>query len=33
LLWLEDVSLADPDNLPEPPDFAEEIIENIEEGP
>jgi type I restriction enzyme M protein len=29
---LKDDSLADLDNLPEPTDLAEEIIENIESG-
>jgi type I restriction enzyme M protein len=32
LFWLKDESLADLDNLPEPADLAEEIIENIEAG-
>ncbi|HLS29160.1 MAG TPA: hypothetical protein VK041_10950 [Opitutales bacterium] len=32
LFWLKDQSLADLDNLPEPEDLAEEIIENIEAG-
>lgn len=32
LFWLKDDSLADLDNLPEPQDLAEEIIENIEAG-
>lgn len=32
LFWLKDESLADLDNLPEPTDLAEEIIENIEAG-
>lgn len=32
LFWLKDDSLADLDNLPEPTDLAEEIIENIESG-
>ncbi len=32
LFWLKDDSLADLDNLPEPADLAEEIIENIEAG-
>jgi len=32
LFWLKDKSLADLDNLPEPSDLAEEIIENIEAG-
>lgn len=32
LFWLKDDSLADLDNLPEPTDLAEEIIENIEAG-
>lgn len=32
LFWLKDDSLADLDNLPDPADLAEEIIENIEAG-
>lgn len=32
LFWLKDGSLADLDNLPEPADLAEEIIDNIEAG-
>ncbi len=32
LFWLKDESLADLDNLPEPADLAEEIIENLEAG-
>jgi type I restriction enzyme M protein len=32
LFWLKDESLTDLDNLPEPSDLAEEIIENIEAG-
>ena len=32
LFWLKDDSLADLDNLPEPTDLAEDIIENIEAG-
>jgi len=32
LFWLKDRSLADLDNLPEPGDLAEDIIENIEAG-
>ncbi len=32
IFWLKDKSLADLDNLPEPDDLAEEIIENIEAG-
>ena len=32
IFWLKDASLADLDNLPEPDDLAEEIIENIEAG-
>jgi type I restriction enzyme M protein len=32
LFWLKDDSLADLENLPEPADLAEEIIENIEAG-
>jgi type I restriction enzyme M protein len=30
--WLKDKSLADLDNLPDPKDLAEEIVENIEAG-
>lgn len=30
LFWLTDKSLTDPDNLPEPDDLAEDIIENLE---
>ena len=30
LFWLKDDSLADLDNLPDPAELAEEIIENIE---
>jgi len=30
LFWLKDKSLSDPDNLPEPDELDEEIIENIE---
>ena len=30
LAWLKDKSLADLDNLPDPKDLAEEIVENIE---
>lgn len=33
LFWPKDDSLADLDNLPEPAELAEEIIENIETGP
>ena len=32
LFWLKDDSLADLDNLPEPVDLADEIIDNIEAG-
>jgi type I restriction enzyme M protein len=32
LFWLKDDSLTDLDNLPEPADLAEDIIENIEAG-
>ena len=32
IFWLKDKSLADLDNLPEPDELAEEIIENIEAG-
>ena len=32
IFWLKDKSLADLDNLPEPADLAEDIIENIESG-
>jgi type I restriction enzyme M protein len=32
LTWLKDKSLADLDNLPEPTDLAEDIVENIEAG-
>jgi type I restriction enzyme M protein len=32
VFWLKDKSLADLDNLPEPDELAEEIIENIEAG-
>jgi hypothetical protein len=32
LSWLKDDNLADLDNLPEPADLAEEIIDNIEAG-
>ena len=32
IFWLKDKSLADFDNLPEPDDLAEEIIENVEAG-
>lgn len=32
LFWLKDDSLTDLDNLPEPADLAEEIIENLEAG-
>jgi len=30
--WLRDKSLTDLDNLPEPDELAEEIIENLEAG-
>ena len=32
IFWLKDKSLTDLDNLPEPDDLAEEIIENLEAG-
>ena len=32
LFWLKDKSLADLDNLPDPKDLAEDIVENIEAG-
>jgi type I restriction enzyme M protein len=32
IFWLKDKSLTDLDNLPEPDDLAEEIIENLESG-
>ena len=32
MFWLKDKSLTDLDNLPEPEELAEEIIENIEAG-
>lgn len=32
IFWLKDRSLADLDNLPDPKDLAEEIVENIEAG-
>ena len=32
LFWLKDKSLTDLDNMPEPEDLAEEIIENLEAG-
>ena len=32
LFWLRDKSLTDLDDLPEPDDLAEEIIENLEAG-
>ncbi|MCC5849509.1 MAG: SAM-dependent DNA methyltransferase [Verrucomicrobia bacterium] len=32
IFWLKDQSLADLDNLPEPDELAEEIIENLEAG-
>ena len=32
LFWLKDSSLADLDNLPDPKDLAEDIVENIEAG-
>jgi len=32
IFWLKDKSLADLDNLPEPDDIAEEIIDNVEAG-
>ncbi len=33
VFWLKDKSLTDLDNLPEPDELAEEIIENLEAGP
>lgn len=32
IFWLKDKSLTDLDNLPEPDDLAEEIIQNLEAG-
>lgn len=32
LFWLKDKSLTDLENLPEPDQLAEEIIENLEAG-
>ena len=32
VFWLKDKSLTDLDNLPEPDELAEEIIENLEAG-
>jgi len=32
IFWLKDKALADLDNLSDPEDLAEEIIENIEAG-
>ena len=32
IFWLKDKSLTDLDNLPEPNELAEEIIENLEAG-
>ena len=32
VFWLKDKSLVDLDNLPEPDDLAEQIIENLEAG-
>ncbi|MEF8982882.1 MAG: hypothetical protein V5A19_13870 [Thiohalorhabdus sp.] len=32
IFWLRDDSLGDRDNLPEPDEIAEEIIENLEAG-
>ena len=32
IFWLKDSSLADLDNLPDPKDLAEDIVENIEAG-
>ena len=32
IFWLKDKSLADLDNLPEPDELADEIIENLEAG-
>jgi len=32
IFWLHDDSLGDMDNLPEPDEIAEEIVENLEAG-
>ncbi len=32
VFWLKDKSLTDLDNLPEPDELAEDIIENLEAG-
>ena len=32
MFWLKDKSFTDLDNLPEPDELAEEIIENLEAG-
>jgi type I restriction enzyme M protein len=32
LFWLKDASLADLENLPDPKDLAEDIVENLEAG-
>ncbi len=32
IFWLRDDSLGDMDNLPEPDEIAEEIVENLEAG-
>jgi len=32
VFWLKDKSLTDLDNLPEPDDLAEEVIDNLEAG-
>ncbi len=32
VFWLKDKSLTDLDNLPEPDELAEQIIENLEAG-
>ena len=32
VFWLKDKSLVDMDNLPEPDELAEQIIENLEAG-
>ena len=32
IFWLKDKSLTDLENLPEPDDLAEEIVENLEAG-
>jgi type I restriction enzyme M protein len=32
ITWLKDKSLADLDNLPDPDELAEDIVENLEAG-